>query len=1018
VKTLRLGLAAIAVSLALLATALTAPLSATADSEVGTSAISGRVTLKGTNADPNGPQVRPGAHIRVTVHRTQPNLTTPAFNTTTTVTNASGDFSFSNLPAGEYRISTSSTAPDTFNYTATYIGGPSARTATVFHVEAGQSLVVNPELNQGARISGSVNFPAGSELADGWAVLYSGGPVDDNWTRVTCTNFYNGQWAFQRIPLGTYRVGFTNNGSCMGADGDLQPSANGVYSTWYPSQATFAAASTITLSFPGQVASGVDAYFPAVPETTQPPVPLTITDYVALGDSFQSGEGALVYLQGTARAENRCHRSSSAYPWELLNRGDVFSGLQFWACSGAVASDLSQTTVESSPPYDDPIWPTSDSGAVLGTVPESYLGRLSDDTQLVTIGIGGNDLGFVPTLQACIAINNLGHTPCWPFLAPGLADTLSQKVEEGLWTDVFDAVRAGASNARVVVLGYPRFFVNDRNPSLCDFTTGVSKADQLWLNSTIRQVNSAIAAAAYSRGFQYVDIYDLPAGHELCSDSDDKFLNGIILANAEGTVPAPESYHPTPFAHGRIADAVSGALGTARPGSALTMKTGDTAEFRSTVYPGTATATYATSWPGSTVAMELVSPTGRVITSATVAGDVTRTSSATSEVFQIENPETGLWVVRLHGVDLDPAGEIVVFNEDHQAAPNQAPTAVISASQNGFDLEVSSAGSLDPEGTSLEYLWDFGDGTVAEGATASHTYAEPGAYVTSLVAIDGDGESGFASQDTPVVAQETSRIVYVTDSAGAFKRNLATMEPDGTDVTALTVGSGIDGTPEWSPDQSRIAFSSTRAGNTDIYVVNADGTNLTRLTTASAVDTAPAWSPDGSRIVFSSTRTGLGDLYSMNADGTSLQRLTSTMWPEMDPAWSPDGSRIAYTSHRNLTADVYTMNSDGTGALRITSSLSGDRQPTWSPDGTELAFSSLRSGNGDIYVVSATGTGLRRVTNASTVDLLPDWSPDGTSLTFTGVSGANADIYRVHLDGSGVGRLTTRNGYDGHGDDG
>src|SRR6185503_13314557 len=74
----------------------------------------------------------------------------------------------------------------------------------------------------------------------------------------------------------------------------------------------------------------------------------------------------------------------------------------------------------------------------------------------------------------------------------------------------------------------------------------------------------------------------------------------------------------------------------------------------------------------------------------------------------------------------------------------------------------------------------------------------------------------------------------------------------------------------------RIAFTSNRDGNDEIYVMNADGTGVVRLTNDPAIDQQPAWSPDGSRIAFVSNRGGKFDTYLMNADGTGVTRLTTT----------------------------------------------------------------------------------------------------------------------------------------------
>ena len=88
------------------------------------------------------------------------------------------------------------------------------------------------------------------------------------------------------------------------------------------------------------------------------------------------------------------------------------------------------------------------------------------------------------------------------------------------------------------------------------------------------------------------------------------------------------------------------------------------------------------------------------------------------------------------------------------------------------------------------------------------------------------------------------------------------MDADGSNQTRLTYTPSKDYSPSWSPDGSKIAFSSSRDGNYEIYVMDADGSNQTNLTNNSANDSGPSWSPDGSKIAFSSSR----DVYIMDVD--------------------------------------------------------------------------------------------------------------------------------------------------------
>src|SRR5688572_21556661 len=111
---------------------------------------------------------------------------------------------------------------------------------------------------------------------------------------------------------------------------------------------------------------------------------------------------------------------------------------------------------------------------------------------------------------------------------------------------------------------------------------------------------------------------------------------------------------------------------------------------------------------------------------------------------------------------------------------------------------------------------------------------------------------------------------------------------------------------------TKIAFTSERDGNAEIYVMNADGTNQINLTNHLAGDGDPSWSPDGARIAFASNRTGIAQVYLMNVDGSNVVMLTNELAGASDPSWSRDGTRIAFVIGDSETAEIYVMNADGT----------------------------------------------------------------------------------------------------------
>ena len=174
-------------------------------------------------------------------------------------------------------------------------------------------------------------------------------------------------------------------------------------------------------------------------------------------------------------------------------------------------------------------------------------------------------------------------------------------------------------------------------------------------------------------------------------------------------------------------------------------------------------------------------------------------------------------------------------------------------------------------------------------------------------------------------------------------------------LTQLTRNSDVDWFPAWPSDGSRIAFTSHRDGDPEIYVMNADGSNVTQLTNNSNWIWYSKWSPDGGKVAYL-----LGqEIYVMNADGSNITQLTNNSVYDGYPAWSPDGSKIAFTSTRDgdyeiygdQEIEIYVMNADGSNVTQLTDNSDVDLGPAWSPDGSRIAFVSDRDGDWEIYVM-------------------------------------------------------------------
>lgn len=255
-----------------------------------------------------------------------------------------------------------------------------------------------------------------------------------------------------------------------------------------------------------------------------------------------------------------------------------------------------------------------------------------------------------------------------------------------------------------------------------------------------------------------------------------------------------------------------------------------------------------------------------------------------------------------------------------------------------------------------------------------------------------------------------------------FVRNydIHVMNADGSGATNLTNHGAIDDSPAFSPDGSKIVFTSDRDGNVEIYSMNADGSAVTRLTTNGAWDAHPAWSPDSSKIAFQSDRAGGGnwEIYVMDANGANPTRLTNVAGNDSEPAWSPDGTKIAFTSYRDGNAEVYGMDTNGANQVNLTNNVAKDENPGWSPSGGLIAFSSRRSGNNEeIFVMSPDGSSPAQVTNEPfSAEYLPAFSPDGSSIAFVSNRDGNEEIYAIFGENPAQVNLTSNSDADSHPD--
>ncbi|MFN8193014.1 MAG: GDSL-type esterase/lipase family protein [Nocardioidaceae bacterium] len=478
------------------------------------------------------------------------------------------------------------------------------------------------------------------------------------------------------------------------------------------------------------------------------------TTYVALGDSFQSGEGVGSYEAGTGNRGNKCHRSSKAYPHLLVNRGLVTSDLIFGACSGAVMDDF--WSAQHSPTQGP------------------QLDLLNDSTRLVTLGIAGNDLQFSKVMEICVKQGIDSSNPlhwneyrCETSAGRAVAVLLRSLQNGSLRTkldDLYSAVRERAPRAKVVVFTYPMFFneptttwgVLGHLAGKCNFISG---SDQFWINDQIAAADRVIGSAARAHGFRVVDLSGSFAftDHGVCSSAP--AMNGIRLSQQV------ESFHPNALGHSLIADDATPVVrsrtstGTvakqlADPGSALHGQPTPSVDLLATqavtqdgIWAETFTVaggplSASAQWLDGNMELTLVSPSGVTYSVPEPHGADVEAQDAHVR-FVINDPESGTWQATVRGVEVLTDGEDVTLSLYAEPDDLPVPVPTANATVDGQQVVLDATGSVDPLGQPLTFVWDFGDGTSGEGQQVAHTYA-PGTFVPSVVASTPDGRSGAA----------------------------------------------------------------------------------------------------------------------------------------------------------------------------------------------------------------------------------------------------------------------------------
>ena len=191
----------------------------------------------------------------------------------------------------------------------------------------------------------------------------------------------------------------------------------------------------------------------------------------------------------------------------------------------------------------------------------------------------------------------------------------------------------------------------------------------------------------------------------------------------------------------------------------------------------------------------------------------------------------------------------------------------------------------------------------------------------------------------------------------------------------------------FSNDGRLLAFTAQREGKDVLYLMNvATAQVIKRLDLPLDAVWSPVWSPDDKQIAFSGSRGGISDLFIVNSDGKNLRQLTNDEYGDLQPAWSPDGTRIAFASDRAPETNLAILKmakwrinvlNVQTGAIEVLPGQDGlNLNPQWAPGGRELAFISDRTGIPNVFIYDFGNQQHYQLTNVlGGVSAITEYSP-------------------------------------------
>jgi hypothetical protein len=234
--------------------------------------------------------------------------------------------------------------------------------------------------------------------------------------------------------------------------------------------------------------------------------------YVSLGDSYTAGP----LIPNQSLSPLGCLRSDHNYPHVARAGLTDVATFRDPSCSGAETEDMANAQ-----------------GVTPGPNPPQF-DSLTADTRVVTLGIGGNDIGFSSIIENCARLNPFD--PCKDDYVSGSTDTIANRIAAAQpdVEAVLDGIAARSPRAKTFVVGYPTILPD--SGSGCWPTVPILPTDVSYLRTKERQLNAMLASAAAAKGAIYVDTYTSSIGHDVCKGASTKWVEGLVPVNPAAPV--------------------------------------------------------------------------------------------------------------------------------------------------------------------------------------------------------------------------------------------------------------------------------------------------------------------------------------------------------------------------------------------------------------------------------------------------------------------------------------------------